>query len=195
MDLILGSTSPRRGEILNFFSVTFLQIPSQFDEDSIPFEGNPSLYVSTLAEKKAQALSLQYPTSAILTADTTVAAHGKVYNKPKNREEAVQFLSELSDSWHSVFTGLSLSFAGKTHTLCEETKILFHPLSLEQINHYLDKVNFLDKAGSYAIQQGGAILVKKIEGCYYNVMGLPLTSLRTLLLKIDVDLWSHLKII
>lgn len=195
MQIILGSGSPRRGEILRFFSLPFVQVSSTFDEDSVSFTGDPTSYVQELSLKKGESLLSTYSDHPILTADTTVFCEGTIYNKPKNREEAVLFLQNLSDRWHSVFTSLSLLYQGRTETRYEETKILFHPLSLDQIDLYLQHINFLDKAGSYAIQQGGGLIVKKIEGCYYNVMGLPLTSLRELLLSIHIDLWRHMKIL
>ncbi len=195
MEIILGSGSPRRGEILRFFSVPFQQIASSFDEDSVPFTGDPADYVKTLSRKKAETLAIDHPDKVILTADTTVFCEGVIYNKPKNQEEAVCFLKTLSGKWHSVFTSLSLFHKGKVETKCEETKILFHELTLDQIELYLKHVNFLDKAGSYAIQQSGSLVVKKIDGCYYNVMGLPLNSLKELLLSVGVDLWKHMKIL
>lgn len=195
MEIILGSSSPRREEILRFFSVPFVQISPPFEEDTILFEGNPSLYVETLAKEKANSLFSTHPDKLIITADTTVFYNGKIYNKPKDYLEAVSFLKELSGQWHSVFTGICMVSKGIFETQVEETKILFHTLQDEEIHQYLSHINFLDKAGSYAIQQGGAVIVKKIEGCYYNVMGLPLTPLRELLLKAGINLWHHLKIL
>ena len=195
MEIILGSGSPRRSEILRFFSVPFIQISSSFDEDSVSFTGDPISYVQTLSRKKAETLAVDHPDHAILTADTTVFCEGVIYNKPKDLKEAVLFLKKLSGKWHSVFTSLSLFHKGKMETRCEETKILFHELTEDQIHHYLAHVNFLDKAGSYAIQQSGSLVVKKIDGCYYNVMGLPLTSLKELLLSVGVDLWKCMKIL
>lgn len=195
MEIILGSQSPRRKEILRFFSLPFVQIASSFDEDSIPFEGDPASYVQILSRKKAETLSSFHADRVILTADTTVFYNGKIYNKPKNLEEAVLFLKQLSGKWHSVFTALSLFYNGIIHTRHEETKILFQELTLEQIHKYLKHINFLDKAGSYAIQQGGSLIVKKIDGCYYNAMGLPLNSLQELLLIANIDLWHYMKIL
>ncbi len=195
MHIILGSTSPRREEILQFFSLPFTKVPSQFEEETVVFTGDPEIYVKTLASKKAEALSYEYPKEIILTADTTVFCKGKIYNKPQSKEEAIAFLQELSGRWHSVFTGVSLFFQNKIETICEETKIQFKELTSSQIEQYLACINFLDKAGGYAIQQGGSILVKKIEGSYYNVMGLPLDPLERLLKLANIDLWSHLKIL
>lgn len=195
MQLILGSGSPRRKEVLQFFSVPFEQVSSDFPEEEVPFLKDPISYVETLARKKGELLSTKYSGSAILTADTVVFHQEKVYNKPKDREEAGQFLSELSGSSFSVFTALVLSVKGEQHSRVEETKILFRQLTPHHISHYLDRVNFMDKAGAFAVQQGGSLIVQRIEGCYYNVLGLPLTSLCDLLALIGVDLWERLKIL
>jgi septum formation protein len=193
MQIILGSTSPRRAEILHFFSLPFLQVASHFAESSVAFRGDPVPYVQELSQKKGESLLRAYSDHPIVTADTIVFCEGRVYNKPQDKKEAVDFLQTLSGKWHSVFTSLSLFYQGSFETKWEETKILFHPLSFEQIDHYLQHIRFLDKAGGYAIQQGGGLIVKKIEGCYYNVMGLPLGSLQELLLRIPIDLWQHIK--
>ena len=195
MEIILGSESPRRKEILSYFSIPFTQAVSSFDEDSISFQGDPIAYTTTLAKEKGNALTLKYKNQPILTADTVVFIEGKIFNKPKNKEEAFSFLQELSNRWHSVFTAIALTYADQQQVKAEETKILFHSLTPDKINAYLDHVNFLDKAGGFAIQQSGGILVKRIDGCYYNVMGLPLTPLNELLHVIGIDLWHHLKIL
>ena len=195
MELILGSGSPRRGEILRFFAIPFLQIASNFDEESVAFTGDPLSYVSTLAQEKAKALALEHPSRTMVTADTIVLCEGVLYNKPKDKEQAISFLTHLGGRWHSVFTAVALFHQEELSCQVEETNILFHELSDQQIEQYLRHVNFLDKAGSYAIQQSGGLIVKRIEGCYYNVMGLPLSSLRQLLLRTGIDLWDRLKIL
>lgn len=195
MEIVLGSQSPRRAEILRFFSLPFVQIPSGFPEENILFTGDPGKYVETLSQKKAEHLAASYSDRAILTADTTVFCEGTIYNKPQDQEEAVSFLQKLSGRWHSVFTSLSLFYQGTISTRSEETKILFHPLNIDQIHAYLQHVNFLDKAGSYAIQQSGSLVVKKMEGCYYNAMGLSINCLQELLMSIGIDLWKHMNIL
>jgi septum formation protein len=195
MPLILGSQSPRREEILRFFSIPFKQVSSPFDERTIHFEGDPKKYVETLAIKKGESLSPLYPDDPIIAADTIVFHNKTLYNKPLDRQEATKFLKTLQGSWHSVFTSVALFYQGKKEVLTEETRLLFRPLSSLQIDAYLSHINFLDKAGGYALQQGGGILVEKIEGSHYNVMGLPLAPLETLLSLAGIDLWSHLKIL
>ncbi len=192
LPIILGSQSPRRKEILEHFSLPFIQIPSNFDESQIEYTGNPRDYAISLSREKARTLSTQYPDSTILTADTIVCLHDKLYGKPVNEKEAFRFLSELSGHTHLVITAITLKTADQEYSDAEETQVLFNPLSEKEIAHYLKNVEWHDKAGGYAIQNAGAILVNRIEGCYYNVMGLPINTLRRLLSKVNIHLWDYL---
>lgn len=190
--LILGSQSPRRKEILEHFSLPFIQIPSNFDESLIEYTGSPRDYAIRLSEEKARALSHQHPSSTVLTADTLVCLHDKLYGKPADEAEAFRFLSELSGHTHLVITAITVKTPDQEYSDAEETQVLFNTLSAKEISHYLKNVKWHDKAGGYAIQNAGAILVNRIEGCYYNVMGLPINTLRRLLSKVDIDLWDYL---
>lgn len=193
MQLILGSQSPRRREILSYFNLPFKQVSSHFDEDSIPFQGNPQEYVRILAEKKGDSLIHQFPSSIILTADTIVYKEGRIFGKPRNEEEAYEFLKELSGQWHHVFTGLSVYSKGQKFQALEETRVLFHSLTEEQMQIYHHIHAFADKAGGYMIQGSGSLVVKRIEGCYYNVVGLPINALVSVLSQAGVNLWKYLK--
>jgi len=193
MRLILGSQSPRRKEILSYFDLPFEQASPPFDEEAVPFNGDHINYVCGLAEGKALSLAPSYPGAIIITADTIVWKDGKLYGKPKDNEDAFQILSELAGQWHSVFTAVSLYHNGSIFSRYEETKVLFNPLTPEEIRHYYTKLHLADKAGGYAIQMAGGLIVKKIEGCYYNVMGFPINSVRELLLQVKIDLWNYLK--
>lgn len=193
MRLILGSQSPRRKEILSYFALPFEQASPPFDESSIPFQNNPAEYVCAIAKGKADSLIHLYPEAAIITADTTVWRAGKIYGKPSSSEEALQYLSELVGQWHSVFTGVVLRYGNAQFTEVEETRVLFNDLTPDQIRHYHTKLHWSDKAGGYAIQMAGGLIVRKIDGCFYNVMGLPINTLHTLLNKIGIELWEYLK--
>jgi septum formation protein len=192
--LILGSKSPRREEILRHFSYPFMIAASNFEEESIPFLDSPKEYVQEIAKGKALNLIDRYPNHPILTADTTVYFKGQVFNKPSDRKEAEKMLKTLSTEgeWHSVFTALHLTFQGNHYQGVEESKVLLNPLTQKQIDKYYEKVNFLDKAGGYAIQEGGGLAVKKIDGCFHNVRGLPVNTLHALLKEIGIDLWDYL---
>ena len=192
MKIILGSSSPRRREILNFFKIPFTQVSSHFDEESVPFNGHPQNYVEFLAQAKAEALIPLFPEEVILTADTLVFRGGKAYGKPKNREESVQNLIELSGNCHSVFTGLALYANRKMYLAHEETKVCFNRLTNAQINAYVDKIPIQDKAAGYMIQGSGSLIVNRIEGCYYNVVGLPINALGKVLSEAGIHLWDYI---
>ncbi len=192
MRIILGSQSPRRKEILGYFSLPFDQIPSSFDEETVSFQGDPVSYATELSSKKAQSLAEKYPSDLIISADTVVFFEGAIYNKPKDQEEAFSMLKKFSGKWQQVFTAHTVQKGDLAYSGFEETKILFNPLTDEQIRLYHGCFPNLDKAGAYAIQHAGSILVSRIEGCYYNVMGLSVNTLNKLLKQFGLDLWSTL---
>jgi septum formation protein len=191
--LILGSQSPRRREILSFFSIPFEQATPPFIEEAVPFHGDPVEYATSLAKGKAESLHRQYPKAIILTADTVVYCNQKIYNKPCDFEEAVSFLSDYSGKWQSVFTGVSVRCDDAEYSGCEETKVLFNTLTTDQIHRFLNTISWQDKGGGYTIQGVGSLVVRKIDGCYYNVTGLPVNTVRELLLKAGIDLWHYIK--
>jgi len=193
MEFILGSQSPRRKEVLSFFDIPFKQVVPDYDEEAVPFEDNPVEYVQILALGKANTLVSTYPNSLILTADTIVYKQGRIFGKPKNAQEAIENLKTLSGDWHSVFTGLAFASQGHLYKEWEETRVLFNILTDEQVKTYYQMLSLSDKAGGYMIQGSGGLIVKRIEGCYYNVMGLPLNGLCKILKKGGIDLWKHFK--
>jgi septum formation protein len=190
--LILGSQSPRRKEILSYFSIPFQQVTSSFDEDSIRFHGQPEAYACAIAKGKADALHVKHPQEIILTADTVVFCKGKIYGKPNNESEAFQFFSELVGNWHTVYTGVVVRHGDKEYIKGEATQVLFNDLTSAQIKHYLSHAEWADKAGGYAIQAVGGLIVSRIDGCYYNVMGLPINTVHTLLNQVGIDLWNFI---
>lgn len=190
---ILGSQSIRRREILSYYSLPFEVVPSYFDEDAIPFFGDPGEFACLLSKAKAQTLFARFPDSVILTADTIVYLDGKSYGKPRDAQDARQTLQALSGRWHSVFTGVTLISGERTFEQFEESKVLFNPLSSFQIEEYVKTQTWADKAGGYAIQNGGSLMIKKLEGCVYNVIGLPINTVRELFGHIGIDLWHYLK--
>ncbi len=193
MQLILGSQSPRRKEIISFFGLPFEQISSTFDEEAVPYDGNPTEYAKTLSRGKAENLALKHPKALILTADTIVEREGKLYGKPRDKAEGFAFLKELTGHWHNVYTAVTVIKDGKELSCIELTRVLFNSLTDHQIDHYLESLHCYDKAGSYAIQQSGGLIVQKIDGCYYNVMGLPINTVWRLLKEFDIDLWDHIQ--
>lgn len=191
--LILGSQSPRRREIMGYFSLPFEVATSDFDEDGVPFRGDPSAYVCEIADGKAHLLAKKHPEAVILTADTTVYKGGRIFGKPATQEEALEFFSSLSGSWHSVYTGVALQRGSETWSAFEETRVLFNDLSPAEILAYHAQLHWADKAGGYTAQMAGGLAIKRIEGCYYNVLGLPINTVRKLLLEVGIDLWNYLR--
>lgn len=191
--IILGSKSPRRKEIMGYFTLPFEQKSSSFDEESVHFTGDPKIYVSELSKGKALSIKENHADNIILTADTIVYREGRLFGKPHDELDAFSSLSELVGHWHSVFTGVTVIQESKIYQGVEETKVLFNPLTEDEIRHYHKQIHWKDKAGGYAIQMAGGLLVKRIDGCYYNVMGLPINTVRKLLLEVGIELWYHLQ--
>lgn len=192
-EIILGSQSPRRKEIFNYFSLPFRVEHSEFEEMDIIYRGEPTAYAEEIALGKFNALKAQFPSSIIITADTVVYQDGKVFGKPQSKEDGKQTLSSLSGKWHTVYTSLAVGQGNSFFTGTEQTRIEFVAMSQEQIRKYQKELHCWDKAGGYAIQKAGSLAVRRIEGCYYNAMGLPIHTLRELLLNMDIDLWDYLK--
>lgn len=174
-ELILASASSRRADILQQIHIPFRQVPSDFDEDSIIIE-DPKRYVMTLAEQKAESVSCSMEGDhLILGADTVVVYNHKILEKPKNVEEARNFMKMLSGNTHQVITGVCLidTKNNRKKISFSTTQVSFRILEEQEIEHYISTKEPYDKAGGYGIQGIGARFVKEIEGDYTNVVGLP----------------------
>jgi septum formation protein len=192
MQIILGSTSPRRQEILNYFSLPYRIEAPDIDEEAIGFEGDPEKYVLAIAKAKGDVLAAKFKEDLIIAADTTVHLQGQVFNKPKNGTEAFAALTLLAGKSHEVYTGVSLTCGNKQELMADKTIVYFKPLTANEIKMYQQAVHSYDKAGGYTIQGVGSLIIERIEGEYTNVMGLPLSVVSILLKKFDVDLWNYL---
>lgn len=175
--MILASQSPRRRELLGLFCPDFRVIPAR-GEELLPDGIAPREAVMLLSKQKAEEIAArEFPDGnimdTIVAADTVVAIDGEILGKPKSPEHAVEMLKQLSGRKHSVFTGVTLITPGSSVTFAEETLVEFYPLTEQEIAEYAATGEPMDKAGAYGIQGRGALLVKRIEGDYYNVMGLP----------------------
>jgi septum formation protein len=179
--LILASKSPRRKQILELAEIDFEIITKDTDESyplEMPIDEVP-IYIAML---KAKDIQVDYPNRKILAADTIVVLDHKIIGKPKDKEDAIQILENLSGKTHKVITGVVILEGEDVIQFSNQTEVSFHQLSLNDIEHYIDAYNPYDKAGSYAIQEWiGAIAIHKINGCFYNVMGLPISSVMTYL--------------
>jgi septum formation protein len=183
--LILASGSPRRKELLEKLQIPFQIISSNSDE-TISAHLSPEETVVELASRKAMAVYNQHQDSAIIGADTIVALDGEVLGKPKDREHAKTMLWKLSGRTHEVFTGVAVIYKGQTSTIYEKTDVSFWELSEKEVEHYLDSGEPFDKAGAYGIQGFGALFVKRINGDYYSVVGLPVSRLTRLLRELKL---------
>ncbi|MBQ3055621.1 MAG: septum formation inhibitor Maf [Oscillospiraceae bacterium] len=178
--VVLASQSPRRRELLGRVFAEFEVIPSGVEETAAA--ESPREYVISLAKAKAQDVASRLPQETlVIGSDTVVVLDGKILEKPKDEEDAFRMLSSMSGRMHEVYTGLALCKDGEVLSDCEVTKVWFRPLSEDAINRYIASGEPMDKAGAYGIQQKGALLVKGIEGDYFNVVGLPLCKLCELL--------------
>ena len=192
LPIILASQSPRRREIFRYFSLPFEQIFHEFDEASYPMGEIPRDYAKGLSLEKAKDVFSRYPENVVVAADTIVVINGLTLSKPKNRSDALQMIHSLSGKWHTVITGVSVISSTGSHSSSAETQVLLNSITEEQIQSYLDRGEWHDKVGGYAIQGVGSLLVNRIDGCYYNVMGLPVGVLSSLLREAGVDLWKFL---
>jgi nucleoside triphosphate pyrophosphatase len=173
-DLVLASSSPRRAEILRMLGFEFEIVPSALvEEDHAHPEPEPT--VRRLAQLKAEAAARGRERGLFLGADTVVVIDGDILNKPRSPEEALEMLRRLRGRWHAVYTGIALvdRASGREGVEHERTEVRFHPWDDAFLARYVATGECMDKAGAYAIQGLGALLVCEIRGCFYNVMGLP----------------------
>jgi septum formation protein len=176
---ILASSSPRRSELLRSLGFDFNIIPS--DAAEAHTEELTAAEISQLnAYRKARAVAKKFPDSLVLGADTLVALDTTLFGKPASVDDAFRMLSQLQGQTHRVVTGVCLLHLRSHHQklFADATDVTFHPLNPQQIQNYLDRVNPLDKAGAYAIQEHGDKIVASISGSYSNVVGLPIERLR-----------------
>lgn len=184
--LILASTSPRRKKLLAQLNLKFEVLPVEIDERRKGSE-TPLKMVKRLALEKLHEARKQLKGGIIITADTIVVLNGEILGKPRNKSEAEKMLKKLSGKTHTVYTGYSIhnSIIDKTITDYEKTLVTFRKLGDKEIENYVKTGSPLDKAGAYGIQDDfGAVFVKKINGDFYNVMGLPIAGLYMNLLKV-----------
>jgi septum formation protein len=183
--LILASQSPRRQFLMQELGLNFEVIIKNGSNESYPKKLQAGQIALYLAEKKAKPFLKEIDEKAIvITADTIVWLNNKVINKPKDKEQAIQMLGELSGKKHQVFTGVCIMSAKKKELFSEMTDVYFRKLTAQEIEYYVDAFNPYDKAGAYGAQEWiGYIGIERIEGSYFNVMGLPVQKLYRELFK------------
>lgn len=184
--IYLASRSPRRKKLLKQMNLNFKVITVDIDEDRKGKEP-PLRMVKRLAGEKLESAREKISEGIIITADTTVALLGEILAKPEDEDDAKRMLRKLSGKTHTVYTGFALhnSQTGKTIIDYEKTLVTFRNITRQEIDDYVKTGSPMDKAGAYGIQDDfGAVFVKKINGDYYNVVGLPIAKLYSNLLKV-----------
>jgi septum formation protein len=193
--LILASSSPRRKELLEQLSLSFEVVTSSVDESLIELT-EPEQLVMELALLKARSVAAtSFSSAVIIGADTVVSIDGKILGKPVDKKHAMAMLHQLSNRKHQVFTGISLvefktGEITRSLTKFRKTDVWMKPLSKNDISWYVDTGEPMDKAGSYGIQAFGACLVDRIDGCYFNVVGLSLTLLEKMFQQLGYHLMT-----
>ena len=179
MKYILASSSPRRKKILSMFDIKIKYVKHLFDEKSVSFSNDPQKYCEIICKGKSDSISDRYHDFTIISADTIVVLNNKILEKPESVAEAIDMLQLLSNKQHKVITGVNLVCKSKNinFSFTEETLVVFNKLDINEIEYYVKKYNPLDKSGGYGIQDFSSIFVKSIDGCFFNVVGLPISSM------------------
>ena len=187
---ILASKSPRRENILKKIGLKFEVIPSNISED-LDLNLSPKRIAEYLSKKKAEKVSKAYKNKIIIGADTIVYLDKVIFGKPKDKDENYNMLKSLSGKTHNVVTGVSIAHKNKDIqiTFSQITKVTVRDIPNIELLHYIDNYSTLDKAGGYGIQDWFSVWINRIDGCFYNVMGLPLSQfyMHYNLVKRDLD--------
>ena len=189
MEVILASQSPRRKELMGLFHIPFtIRVPDA-DETMDPAL-SPADAVALVSRRKAEAVARD-PDDLVIAADTIVVCCGQILGKPRDEDDAFDMLRLLSGRDHQVMTGMTVLRGDVCKTVTEITDIHFRPLTDREINAYIATKEPMDKAGSYGIQGGAALFAERLEGDYYNVMGLPVCRLGQLLREIAPEIMEE----
>jgi septum formation protein len=187
--IVLASASPRRRELLSQVGISFEVVPGDIDEENAELSGTPGQKAEQLAYMKAANVAARLESGLVLGADTIVVCDDEIFGKPADEDDARRMLMKLGGREHQVITGIALVDAsdGKARTAHEITAVRFSELTGREIDAYIASGEPFDKAGAYAIQGRAAIFVESLDGCYSNVVGLPLRRLYCLLRDFGVS--------
>ena len=170
--IILASKSPRRRQLLSMMGLDFTVRTADIDETMDPSQ-TPAYEVAAVSARKAAKIAAMHPDDVIVSADTIVVIDGKILGKPKDEEDAARMLRLLSGRTHTVYTGLTVHADGESKTQVVGTDVTFRELTEKDIRHYMELVDVMDKAGSYAFQEHGEMIISSVRGDTDNVIGLP----------------------
>ncbi|MBE3593824.1 MAG: septum formation inhibitor Maf [Candidatus Carbobacillus altaicus] len=189
IDVVLASSSPRRTALLDMIGLAHRTVPSKIEEDLDPTAESDD-EVLRLAKAKGAHVFQTYPHALVLAFDTIVVVQGEILGKPKDNAQAHWMLRRLSGTWHEVITGVALFRKGYDPQLdVVKTRVKFAELTDRMIEQYVNTGEPFDKAGAYGIQGKGALLVERLEGDYYNVVGLPLQRTVNMLERLGISVW------
>jgi septum formation protein len=188
---VLASSSPRRQELLKLLLADFEVVPSDVDESIVTAE-QPETMVARLAREKALAVQQRRRSACIVSADTVVVCEEEILGKPASHEQARSMLRKLSGKTHQVLTGVCLLHEDTFLVECSTTDVTFCRLTEQEIENYLKTGEPFDKAGAYAIQGLGARFVERIDGCHFNVVGLPVSRLYQMMKRLEMEVsWKQ----
>lgn len=190
MKVVLASASPRRKELLQLIGLEPEVIPADIQETMLPGEETDAFLQRVAIAKGLAVYRKRFFHALLVSADTVVRLDGSLIGKPAGRADAFSMLSRLGGRQHEVLTGLALLHEGETSFAISRTLVRFKELAEAEIDHYLEREEFMDKAGAYAIQGRAAVFVERIEGCYFNVMGFPLNLFYRMLGERGVNLYG-----
>jgi septum formation protein len=183
--VVLASQSPRRRELLTLVGIPHTVQPADIDESLWPDE-NPAAHCERLAREKIAVVARSAPDALVIGSDTIVVVDGDVLGKPRDEAHAEEMLTRLAGRSHVVMTGVAVQWRGQQRSAVEEVGVTFHPLSREAIRRYIATREPMDKAGAYGIQGYGATIVRRVDGDYFAVMGLPLQRLVRVMAELGV---------
>jgi septum formation protein len=187
LTLVLASASPRRRELVARLGLEVMVVPPDVDEARLPEEA-PPVHALRVAVEKARAVAGLHPDLPVLAADTVVVLGKKVFGKPGNRAEAAEMLAELAGKTHTVLTGLALRWGDREASHLETASVTLVPYEEQLYGWYVTTGEVDDKAGAYAVQGKGALLVERVEGNVQAVIGLPLAVLPALFARVGLQL-------
>ena len=183
--VVLASQSPRRRELLTLVGIAHTVQPADIDESLLPGE-DPASHCERLAREKVAVVARTAPDALVIGSDTIVVVDGDVLGKPRDDSHAEAMLARLAGRSHVVMTGVAVQWRGKQRSAVEEVGVTFHPLSRDEIRRYVATREPMDKAGAYGIQGYGATIVRRVDGDYFAVMGLPLQRLVRVMAEVGV---------
>lgn len=186
--IVLASGSPRRRELLMGLDLDFTVVLPAIDEKDYDLSHlSPAEKVMFLAREKAQSVAARYPDSLVIGSDTIVAMGEPpsvtVFEKPEDKDDAFRMLKALQGRTHDVYSGITVIWREKPETSFLGTRVSFRPMGDEDIRRYIDTGEPMDKAGAYAIQGYGSLLVRRVDGCYFNVVGMSMFLLNQLMMR------------